>query len=135
MPRHAAQQGALQDQCQGTVGEIIQFPPAPDAGSDTPGPDLGPITAARLEHWCGAYDIPPSTVRALRAQGKGPPTFEIGRLVFCLRKDWCEWLENLATLGGSGRLSPPAGRLRHRTGREIDLVNMPVNKRNAARGI
>jgi hypothetical protein len=117
MPRQAAQPNALRDQRQDRSGELVPFPPTPDAASDTAGPDLGPAAAARIEHWCRAYDIPPSTVRALRAQGKGPKTFEIGRLVFCMREDWCGWLEGLAMLGGSGPLSPPAGRFRRRTTR------------------
>ena len=83
MPRQAAQPNALRDQHHDKSGELVQFPPSPDTASDTPGPDLGPLAAARIEHWCHAYDIPPSTVRALRAQGKGPKTFEIGRLIFC----------------------------------------------------
>ena len=117
MPRQVAQPNALRDQRRDKVGELVPFAPAPDTASDTPGPDLGPVAAARIEHWCRAYDIPPSTVRALRAQGKGPQTFEIGRLVFCMREDWCAWLESLATLGGSGRLSPPARRFGSGTSR------------------
>jgi hypothetical protein len=115
MPRHSTQRNDLQDQRQGRVGEIVQFPPTSDAPSGAPGPELGPVAAARIEHWCRAYDIPLSTLRALRAAGKGPRTFEVGRLVFCHREDWCGWLEGLATFGGSGPLSPPAGRFGRRT--------------------
>ena len=45
-------------------------------------PDLGPAAAARLDTWCRVYKIPPSTMGALRAQGKGPRVFEVGRLLF-----------------------------------------------------
>jgi hypothetical protein len=68
-------------------------------------PDLGPVIAARIDHWRRAFDIPLSTMRALRAQGKG-------RLIFCLREEWCVWLELMAKNGGTGPLSPPAGRCR-----------------------
>jgi hypothetical protein len=117
MPSQVARPDEPRDQRPDKFGELVPFPPTPDAASDTPGPDLGPVAAARIEHWCRAYDIPLSTVRALRAQRKGPKTFEIGRLVFCMRVDWDTWLEGLATVGGSGPLSPPAGRLERRTNR------------------
>lgn len=117
MPRQATQPDEPRDQRRDNVGELVPFPPPPDAASDTRGPDLRPVAAARIEHWCRAYDIPPSTVRALRAQGTGPRTFAVGRLVFVLREDWCAWLEGLATVGGSGPLSPPAGRFGRRTSR------------------
>lgn len=117
MPRHSAQQNDLREQRRDNVGEVVPFPPSTDAAIDTPGPDLGPVSAARIEHWCRAYALPLSTLRALRAQGKGPKTFEIGRLLYCTRGDWCGWLEGLATLGGSGPLSPPTGRFELRTSR------------------
>ncbi len=119
MPRQAAQPNALRDQRQDKSGELVPFPPTPDAASDTPGPDLGPVAAARIEHWCHAYDIPPSTVRALRAQGKGPKTFEIGRLVFCHARGLVRVAGRPGDLGGSGPLSPPAGRFGRRTNRGI----------------
>jgi hypothetical protein len=115
MSRQAAQQDKRQDN--GGKPVLIPFPSQPDAASDAPGPDLGPVVAARIEHWCRAYDLPLSTLRTLRAAGKGPPTFEIGRLLYCRREDWCRWLEGLATAGGTGPLTPPAGRLGRRTTR------------------
>jgi hypothetical protein len=107
---------------QAAAGAVVPFSPAPDAASDAPGPDLGPLTAARVEHWCVAYDIPVSTLRALRAQGNGPVTFEVGRLLFCRRADWLAWLEALAATGGSGPISPPAS-LGRRTDRSSTLSN------------
>jgi hypothetical protein len=62
--------------------------------------------AARLERLAADYDVPPSTLRALIADGRGPRTFTIGRLVYVRRSDWVEWLDTLAEAGGTGPLSP-----------------------------
>ena len=78
-------------------------------------PDLGPVVAARLEDWSRVYAIPLSTLRALRASGKGPKTFEVGRLIYCMRNDWIDWLEGLAATGGTGPLSG-------RTNRETNSI-------------
>ena len=75
-----------------------------------PPASLGVLEAARLDAWCDAYDIPTSTMRAIIRLGHGPRTFPIGRLLFVLRTDWSIWLDTLAQRGGTGPLSPPAGR-------------------------
>jgi hypothetical protein len=69
--------------------------------------------AARLDVLAREHDIPVSTLRALIAQGDGPPTFTIGRLIFCRRMDWNAWLDGLAERRGvrlteraEGRLAP-----------------------------
>jgi hypothetical protein len=86
--------------------EVVSLVVPADAGQNPVlVPDLGPITAARLEDWSRVYGIPLSTLRALRASGRGPRVFEVGRLVYCLRDDWCAWLEGLAATGGTGPLT------------------------------
>ncbi len=99
------------------VGVVPFAVPADESAGPNPVPDLGPVVAARLEDWSRAYNIPVSTLRALRAAGKGPSTFEVGRLIFITRDDWCAWLEGLAAVGGTGPLSPRAGRFGRRTNR------------------
>ena len=39
-------------------------------------------------------------MRALCAQGKGPRTFTIGRLIYCLVEDWNSWMQGVAVVGG-----------------------------------
>ena len=95
---------------QDKIGELVPFSVPADAEGDSRGPDLGPVTAARLEDWANTYRIPMSTLRALRAAGKGPRVFEIGRLLYCTRDDWTSWLEGLAMVGGSGPLTGRFGR-------------------------
>ena len=41
-------------------------------------------------------DIPPSTVDKLRAQGKGPKCFKIGRRLYVRQVDLREWFDRLA---------------------------------------
>jgi hypothetical protein len=69
------------------------------------------VAAARIETWCREYELPVSTFRLLRAAGKGPKAFEVGRLIYWLRADWIAWWQEMAASGGTGRLSPPSGRL------------------------
>jgi hypothetical protein len=59
------------------------------------------LHACRLEYLAAAYSIPPSTLRALDAAGRGPRTFRIGRLLFCRIADWRAWLDQLADRGGA----------------------------------
>lgn len=94
------------------VGELVPFAPSTDAESAGPNqvPDLGPVVAARLERWCAAYGLPPSTLRAIISQGQGPDTFRLGKLIFITREAWETWLAEQAAKGGTGRLSPPTGR-------------------------
>jgi hypothetical protein len=68
------------------------------------------VHAARIERLALDYEVPMSTLRAAIAQGHGPKTFTIGRLIYCRREDWTGWLDGLAMRGGTGPLSPPAGR-------------------------
>jgi hypothetical protein len=68
------------------------------------------VHAARIERLALDYEVPMSTLRAAVAQGRGPKTFTIGRLIYCRRGDWITWLDGLAETGGTGPLSPPAGR-------------------------
>jgi hypothetical protein len=65
--------------------------------------------ASRLERLANEYQIPMSTLRALTAAGRGPPTFLIGRLLFVRRGDWVAWLDMLAGSGGA-RISGGAPR-------------------------
>jgi len=62
--------------------------------------------AARLENLAQEHDVPVSTLRAVIAQGGGPRTFTIGRLIYCRRADWTRWLASLAEAGGTGPLTP-----------------------------
>jgi hypothetical protein len=41
-------------------------------------------------------DMPMSTLHRLRAQGKGPRTFTIGRKVYARRPDFNAWIDGLA---------------------------------------
>jgi len=68
----------------------------------------GPTHAARLETLANEHDVPMSTLRAVIAQGGGPRTFTIGRLIYCRRADWTRWLDSLAESGGTGPLTPGA---------------------------
>ncbi len=68
------------------------------------------VHAARLERLAEDYEVPMSTLRAAIAQKCGPKTFTIGRLKYCRQEDWIAWLDMLAGSGGTGPLSPPAGR-------------------------
>ncbi len=94
--------------------KLAELVPFNDPASVIPGPnrkaDLGPAVGARLERLCEANEIPQSTMRALIAQNKGPRTFTIGRLIYCLVEDWNAWMQNVAALGGTGRIAPPSGR-------------------------
>jgi hypothetical protein len=110
---------------QDEISELVPFAVPPNAESDIPGPDLGPVVAARLEDWSRTYSIPPSTLRALRAVGKGPRVFEIGRLLYCTRDDWTSWLEGLAAVGGTGPLTPPAGRFGRKTNAGLPQHRQP----------
>jgi len=42
-------------------------------------------------------DLPLSTVDKLRAQGRGPHTFKIGRRLYVRQSDLRSWLDRLAT--------------------------------------
>jgi hypothetical protein len=66
--------------------------------------------AARIERFAEDHEVPISTLRATISLGQGPKTFTIGRLIYCRRVDWAAWLDRLARTGGTGPLSPPAGR-------------------------
>ena len=68
------------------------------------------VHAARIERLALDYEVPISTLRTATTLGQGPKTFTIGRLVYCRRGDWIAWLDDLAESGGTGPLSPPAGR-------------------------
>lgn len=52
------------------------------------------------------HGIPLSTLYFARQAQKGPRTFKIGRRVYCLRRDWNEWLAGLAATGGIKHLNP-----------------------------
>jgi hypothetical protein len=89
--------------------------------------DLGTLEAARLEVWCRVHHIPPSTLRAVIAQGAGPATITIGRLIFITRRAWSAWIAELETNRGTGPLSPPAGR-RHVSARSPRNPSMSYTK-------
>lgn len=60
-----------------------------------------------LETPAELHDIPTSTLFLVRQAGKGPPVFHIGRRIYCLRRDWNEWLVGLAATGGVKHLNSP----------------------------
>jgi hypothetical protein len=60
-----------------------------------------------LEALAQAHDIPMTTLHYARQAGKGPRVFSIGRRVYCLRRDWNDWLEGLAATGGVKHLNAP----------------------------
>lgn len=60
-----------------------------------------------LDALAQAHDIPMSTLHCARQMGKGPRVFTIGRRVYCLRRDWNEWLAGLAATGGVKHLHAP----------------------------
>jgi hypothetical protein len=64
--------------------------------------------AARVSDLCRDYGLPESTFRSIVAEGRGPRTFTLGRLIYCRRSDWIAWLDRLAEAGGTGPLSPTA---------------------------
>ena len=57
------------------------------------------LVAAPALPWAGlAYllDLPVSTLDKLRAEGRGPRSFLIGRRLYVLQADLREWLDRLA---------------------------------------
>jgi hypothetical protein len=51
-----------------------------------------PVDALAVE-----MGLPPGTMSALDAHGKGPPTFKVGRRKFCRVSDFYEWIDKIAT--------------------------------------
>lgn len=45
-------------------------------------------------------DVPLSTIDKLRAEGRGPHTFKIGRRLYVRQNDMRQWLDRLATDDG-----------------------------------
>ena len=41
--------------------------------------------------------LPPGTMIQLHIRGKGPPTFKVGRRLFCRVADFYDWLDKIAT--------------------------------------
>jgi hypothetical protein len=60
---------------------------------------VGPITthAAPLGKLARSIDLPRATMNALCGAGLGPPTFKLGRRVFCLLANFNRWLERVAS--------------------------------------
>ena len=59
-------------------------------------PDLLATPALPIADVALYLDVPLSTVDKLRAQGKGPRCFKIGRRLYVLQTDLREWLKTMA---------------------------------------
>jgi hypothetical protein len=60
---------------------------------------LGALNAAPampLADFAAALDLPMSTMEKLRASGKGPRTFKLGRRLYVRQADQRDWLDAMA---------------------------------------
>lgn len=73
-------------------------------GNPSPTPVRG--YAATLDELAKSIGLPGETLEALNRKGKGPPTFKLGRRIFCRITDFHEWLDDVATGKIEATLNP-----------------------------
>lgn len=71
-----------------------------------------PIDALAIE-----MGLPPGTMTHLNLAGKGPPTFKVGRRLFCRVADFYEWLDKIAA--GKIDATLTASKRRHLSADEV----------------
>lgn len=78
----------------------------------------GNLHTAPLDALSTGLGLPPGTMAALEARGKGPPVFKVGRRKFCRVADFYERLDKIAT----GRIDAT---LTHTKRRHLALEQVP----------
>jgi hypothetical protein len=80
--------------------------------SDSESAPVDAITthAAPLGKLALSIDLPPPTMNALCGAGLGPPTFRLGRRVYCLLADFNLWLDRVASGEVDATMSSPKRR-------------------------
>jgi len=83
----------------------MSAPPATPRNTDFPNiedrarrmPDLIAAPALPLGDVALFLDLPISTIDKLRAEGRGPSLFRLGRRLYCRQADLRAWLDRMAT--------------------------------------